>query len=103
MSVFEKLNFWEDNEMSTKKVRIRTAAQMRKQIADKRTAKKAKRVTVRELIELLAKCDWDSEVTCISNCISSLQFKSRTKNLRKKITAVSYNAQQGTQILFENS
>ena len=64
--------------------------------------RKRERVTVRDLIELLAKCDWDSEVTCISNYYSEVQDRVyNPKELRRKITAVSHNSTHGTQILFE--
>jgi len=85
--------------MATKKVRIKTPSQARQKLE----ARKAKRVTVRVLIELLAKGDWDSEVTCISNRYAEVQNRVfNPRESRRRITAVSHNSMYGTQILFKD-
>lgn len=82
---------------------MKTAKQMKQGLADAKKKRKAERVTVRELIELLAKCDWDSKVVCISNRYSEMQDRIyNPKELRRKIVAVSSNTTHGTQILFED-
>jgi len=96
MNVFFYL---EDSDMKQK-----TAAQMRQERKERRAARKAGKVTVREVIEMLAKCDWDSEVTCINEIINDNHnlSKADTKKLSHKITKISQQSVIGTQIVFKD-
>ena len=38
------------------------------------------KITVRILIEMLAKCDWDNEVLCVSTKVMDRLEKAKTKN-----------------------
>ena len=58
------------------------------------------KVTVRELIEMLANCDWNSEVTCIDQYANE-DVESVRKRCSHGIRAVSQSTTTGTQIVFE--
>lgn len=57
---------------------------------------------IRELIETLAKCDWDSQVFCASNLDNMVLSDKEQKKNRRRITGISQSTITGTQILFEN-
>jgi len=61
------------------------------------------KVTVRELLEMLAKCDWDSECRAIEqnmhNCHQPID-KIYVKDLSHPIIAVAQSTQDGTIIVF---
>ena len=82
----------------------KSAKQLRQQVKDRRATRKAEKVTVRDLIELLAKSDWDSEVTCVNEHFSKLFHKPHTRKcLQHKIVSISQYSQYGTEIVFADN
>lgn len=60
------------------------------------------KVTVREIIEMLAKGDWDSEVTVITEAQSKDKGWLHSQYIGRKITAISRSTQNGTQIVIQD-
>jgi len=58
------------------------------------------KVTVREVIEMLAKCDWDSECTCADEGTKAILVMDEQHKAGRKITGVSESTKFGTQIVF---
>lgn len=59
------------------------------------------KVTVREIIEMLAKCDWDSECTCAEKGTKEILVADEQHKAGCKITGVSQSTTFGTQIVFD--
>ncbi len=60
------------------------------------------KITIRELVERLAKCNWDDEVTCISLANESAENIRQLEQRSCKIVGVSQIVGIGTQIIFDN-
>jgi len=58
------------------------------------------KITVRTIIEMLAKCDWDSECTCVGEGTKAVVAASEQHKASHKITRVSESTAFGTQIVF---
>jgi hypothetical protein len=58
------------------------------------------KVTVRRIIEMLAKCDWDSECTCAAEGTKAVLVAAEQHKAGRKITGVSESTISGTQIVF---
>lgn len=60
------------------------------------------KVTVRELIEMLAKCNWDDEVTCITKYVGEeAEASLDIEHFKHKIVGVSRITGNGVQIVFD--
>lgn len=59
-------------------------------------------VIVRELVERLAKCNWDDEVTCVSLANESAENIRQLEQRSYKIVGVSQVVGIGTQIIFDD-
>ena len=61
-------------------------------------------VTVREIIEMLAKCDWDSECSCVNKEtkeeIKQVLGSDKQHKANLRITGISQSTNAGTQIEF---
>lgn len=58
------------------------------------------KVTVREIIEMLAKCNWDDECTCAKKGVKEILVAGEQHKASRKITGVCQFS-QGTQIVFD--
>jgi len=59
--------------------------------------RKMKVMKVRELIEMLAKCNWDDKVTVITEFENTLNNPKQ----QKKITAIAQSTQNGVELVFQ--
>jgi len=91
--------------MSTRKVKSKSTRKALSKIEvgksqPKKEANCAK-VTVREIIEMLAKCDWDSECTCAEQGTKEVLVLDEQHKAGRKIIGVSQSTKVGTQIVFD--
>ena len=60
------------------------------------------KVTVREIIEMLSKCDWDDECTCITKHTNEEANTSLDiEHFKHSIIGISQTAGAGTHIIFD--
>jgi len=59
-------------------------------------------MVVREMIEMLAKCNWDSEISCANADALAILTDDEQKKANYRITAVSQSTRTGVQIIFQD-